>query len=409
MAAPASTRLLAFGGLASATLLLPTQLACRGCASDTQIVQQGPDDTGDGPTTPVDEPYTNDWGQWLTMAVLQDGRPALAFYDRTDGALGFAIADTSTEPVTWIREEADGYTVNGADSGDRGKYASMAVAQDGTVWVANQDVNLELLRWARRDPTTGVWESGLADAGAEPSGNAGFFSSLAIDATSSPVIAHHDEAEGALRVSRWNGSAFTNTVVDAGEATTDVNGEEVPADVGEFASLLIQDGVEYLAYYDRAHGNLKLAWGTAGNYSFEVVDDGGGSRHVEGGGDVGQWPDMLVSDGQLWIAYHDVGNQDLRVVHGTPGNWTMEIVDSGEFVGADTAIFINGTQPAIAYFDGRNNDMKLATKVGESWQAETVTGADGALGFHNEVVQTGGTSYMACYDYTSRTVWFDKL
>lgn len=408
MAAPASPRLLALGGLATATLLLPTQLACRGCASDTQVVPQGADDTGTPGTTPQDEPYTNDWGQYLTMAVLQDGRPALAFYDRTKGALGFAIADTSTDPVTWIREEADGYTVNGADSGDRGKYASMAVAPDGTVWIAEQDVNLELLRWARRDPATATWESNLADAGAEPSGNAGFFNSLAIDATSSPVITHHDEASGTLRVSRWNGGGFTNTVVDEGEATTDAEGATVDADVGEFANLLIQDGVEYLAYYDRALGNLKLAWGTAGNYSFEVVDDGGGSRHVEGGGDVGQWPDMLVHEGQLWIAYHDVGNQDLRLAHGTPGNWTVETVDSGEFVGADAAIFMNGTQPAIAYFDGRNNDMKLATKVGETWQVETVTGAEGALGFHNEVVQAGGVSYLACCDYTTRTVWFDQ-
>lgn len=395
-----SPRLLALGGLASGALLLPTQVGCKGCASDTQIVPKDTLDTGT-PTPPEEEVWDHDWGQWLSMAVLQDGSPAIAYYDRTKGALGFAIADTSGAEVAWTREEADGYTNDeGLDVGDRGKYASMAVAQDGTVWVAYQDLSLEALRWARRDPATRTWENNTADGGGEPSGNAGYFASLAIDATSSPVVAHHDEAMGQLRLSRWNGTAFTSLVLDEGEATTDEAGEAVEADVGEFASLTIQDGVEYVAYYDRALGNLKLAWGTAGNMTIEVVDQEG---------DVGQWPDVIVSEGQLWIAYHDVANQDLKLAHGAPGNWTIETVDSGEFVGADTALFLNGTQPAIAYFDGRNNDMKLATLVGDAWQIETLAGADGALGFHNEVVETGGSYFLACYDYTNRTVWFDQL
>lgn len=409
MRAPSSS-LLAFGGLLTATVALQTQLGCKGCASDTQIVARGEDDTGGTPVA-EDEVWDHDWGQWLSMDVMQDGSPAITYYDRTKGALGFAIADLDTDPVEWTREKADGYTnEEGLDVGDRGKYSSMAVAQDGTVWVAYQDVNLEALRWARRDSATGEWESNTADGGGEPSGNAGFFASLALDATSSPVIAHHDEATGTLRLSRYNGTAFVSSVVDAGEATTDINGEEVDADVGEFASLYITDGVEYMAYYDAAVGSLKLAWGTADNYTIEVVDDGGGSRHLEeGGGNVGQWPDLVVSDGQLWISYHDIGNQDLLLAHGAPGNWEIERVDTNEFVGADTALFLNGTQPGIAYFDGRNNDMKLATLVGDAWQAETITGDEGALGFHNEVVLANGNYYLACYDYTNRTVFFEKL
>ena len=383
---------------------LPTLVACKGCKSDQTITPAGLDDTGDGGGTGPEE-YTNDWGQWLTMDVMQDGRPALAYYDKTKGGLGFAIANIDGETVEWEREEADGYTnEDGLDVGDRGKYASMAVASDGTVWVAYQDVALENLRWARRDPTTHEWTNNTADGGSEPNGTAGMFAALDLDSSSNPVIAHYDSVAQDLRVSRYNGTAFTSEVVDEGTDAVAADGSTIPANVGMFADLVIQDGVEYLAYYDAASGDLKLAWGASGsNYTIEVVDSG------EAGADVGQWPNIVVQGGQLWISYHDVTNQDLMLATGAPGSWSMERVDQAEFVGADSAIFLNGTQPSIVYFDGRNNDMRLATKLGEDWQSEQLAGDEGALGFHNEVVQAGGAYYGACYDYTAHTVWFQRL
>ena len=34
---------------------------------------------------------------------------------------------------------------------------------------------------------------------------------------------------------------------------------------------------------------------------------------------------------------------------------------------------------------------------------------EGAVGFHNEVIQLDGQSYVGCYDYTSRSVRFAKM
>ena len=70
---------------------------------------------------------------------------------------------------------------------------------------------------------------------------------------------------------------------------------------------------------------------------------------------------------------------------------------------------LSGGKPQIVYFDGRNNDMKHAWQSGDGWQSRTVTEEPGALGFHNEVVISGGTTYAACYDYTNRTLWFESL
>lgn len=396
-----SMHLLALG------LGLVGQLACRNKGED----DPGTTGTGDGGTTgTTTEPWDRDWGQWLSMGVMADGRPAVLSYDRTKGGALFSIADTSTNPVTWTREEVDGYTnESGRDVGDRGTFTSMAVASDGTVWAAFHDRELLSLRWARRDPATGLWESGSADGGGEPNGDAGFYTSLALTSSQEPVVVHHDETMGSLRVSRWSGSSFSSSVLDAGEATTDGSGATVAADVGEYAEILIQDGVEYVAYYDRAQGNLKLAWGTGGSYTVEVVDDGGGSRHTEGGGDVGQWPSLMVHDGKLWIAYQDVGNQDLKLAWGTPGSWQFAILDDGEYKGADTFLFLNGSQPAVLYFDGSGNDLRVATAVGSEWTREKLAGDEGALGFHNAAVTAGGNTWVASYDYTAREVWFRKL
>lgn len=386
---------------ALAPMILSVALTgCDGCKNKDKEVA---DDINESvPPEPV--PYTNDWGQWLTMAVTPDGQPAAAAYDLTQGALTYAVGEVDGEGnVTWTHEEVDGYAdAEGLDQGDRGTYASMAIAADGRVWVAYHDNKVLNLRYATRDPATGAWTTGIADKGAGATPQAGQWASLALDASNNPVVVHYDIGKANLRVARWDGTAFSGDVVDEGEGTTDTAGEEVDADVGKYARLKIVGGVEYIAYYDAANGALKLAHGSAGSYTVETVDDTA---------DVGTWPDMIVDDqGKIQIAYQDVTNQDLKFAEGTAGGtWTLSTVDSGEYRGADAALFMNGSYPAIVYFDGRENNVMLAQNAGDTWTEDTVAGDGAALGFHNEVITASGVRYAGCFDYTNRTVWFQKL
>ena len=371
-----------------------------GCRSDINIVGKAPEEEEEV----VEEvPFTNDWGQWLSMDVLPDGRPVAAFYDATEGAVGFAIASLEADgTVKWSYEEPDGYPdAGGLDPGDRGKYVDMAVASNGDVWLAYYDLKQENLRYARRFYLSGLWENGLADSDGNPSSVSGLFPSIALDGSGNPVIAHHDSGLGTLRIAHWNGTAFDAEVLDEGTAPS-VGEEEEPveASVGAFASLQIVNGTEYVAYYDQANGDLLLATGTSGAYSTEVVASEG---------NVGAWPDLVIHDGTLHIAYHDVGNQDLVYASGEPGRFEFEVVDDGEYVGADSDLLVSGGSVRIAYFDGHNNDMKLATRVGDGWSVETTAGDSGALGYFNELIEAGGQIYGGCYDYTQRTVWFSAL
>ncbi|MEL6343363.1 MAG: hypothetical protein AAFV53_09525 [Myxococcota bacterium] len=356
---------------------------CQGCSETT--LRPTDVDTGEAAV-----PFTNDWGQWLAMDAMPDGSPALAYYDATTGGVGFAIARFAEDgSVSWQREPVDGYAEDNLDPGDRGKYVSMVISADGVVWLAYQDVSLKTLRYAQR-AKNGDWTNGIADAGGGPTSDAGYYSDITLDGNGDPVIVHFDNARGTLRVVRWTGDSFSGSVLS----------EREDAIIGEFPKIVIASNVEYVVFYDRTEGDLLLSYGGAGSHTVEII---------ESEGDIGQWPDVAIEDGTLFIAHHDVGNQDLRFVRGEPGIWEAELIDDGEFVGGDPAIYFAEGGPGIAYCDGRNNDVKLALRQSGSWTVDQLIGDDGALGYHNEVVTTSLGTFVASYDYTERTVWFNAL
>jgi len=386
-------------------LLLPLfyGIVLYGC-SEQNVAKTGTVDE-EGVEEPAPAPFSTDWGQWLSMAVMPDDRPIITFYDRDQGGIGFGIGTMSGDSVTWSFEGVDGYPdSSGLDAGDRGLYTSVVATTDGTVWTSFYDKGAKNLRYAKRHPTLGAWSAGIADLGEGSSPNAGWFSSIALDGEENPVIAHHDHAKGTLRVARWNGINFVGSVFDRGDAFTADTGteeEDVEANVGQFVQLHIVDGVEYMAYYDAANGDLKFAVGS----DIHVVD---------AEGDVGTWPDFQVRDGVIHIMYQDKGNQTLKYAKGTPGDWTITVVDKAPYTGADTALYFDAGKPKVVYFEGRSNDMKKAwvesgdgTEV-TNWQSNVIA-SEGAVGFHNEVATIGGKQFVACYDFTARNVYFAEL
>lgn len=345
---------------------------------------------------PAEEPQ--DLGSWLSMDTAPDGvRLTMAYYDREQGALGYAVGTIQDDgSVDWVHERVDGYKgADGLDRGDRGKYASQKTAPDGTVWIAYQDAEHGGLYAVQR--TGGpVWsEPVLVDPGA------GAWASLAYDSDGWPVVAHHHPKEKDLRVSRFDGSDWSTEIVFTGSDWTYTHPETGEtemrlANVGQYARLVIHEGVEYISFYDAAQQTLNLLEGKNGDYTHTVVDKAG---------NVGQWPSMWTDGKILRIAYHDVGNQDLKLATRDAGSWSTEVVDDGEYRGADTEIFMRGDKVAILYFDGFQNDMLLATQDGNGWAIEHVGGDHGAVGFHNEVAYADGIFWLASYDYTSRKLY----
>jgi hypothetical protein len=372
--------------------------------------------------TPAPEPdeivYADpppDFGSWLSMDKTPEGkRLAIAYYDREFGGLGFATGVINGDEVTWLHEQVDGYQDpnSGLDVGDRGQYASMKVAPDGTVWIAYYDAGKKSLYYAHRLGGAFNWVTGLIDAGNGSIPRAGQWASLDLDADGKPVVAYYDESDKILKVARLaaqdesvDGYEWLITEAQRGQPWSGTDAEGLPitreADVGKFARLLIDGSQEYIAYYDAGQQRLGLLEGSGGSFTQSFVS--------EAGVDMGQWPSMIVSGGTLKIAFHDVANQDLLVATRGSGGFTIEIADGGEFVGADTEILERNGELAVLYFDGQNNDMKYATKSGAAWVTTSPGSPELAVGFHNEIVEADGRWWVGSYNFTDRTLFLAPL
>ncbi len=393
----------------TALVFMPYLQGCGGCQESALSSKGnvGLDNLDSGFSREVNHSnfMSGDWGLWLSAVTLPDGQVGISFYDKEQGGIAFAYGTPSGDDIQWTYEAIDGYPgANGLDAGDRGMYTSLAVDDNGTLWAAYYDVGARNLRYARRAETPSgiVWVNALADSGEGITIDAGLFASLALQADGRPVIAHYDKGSAALRIAHYNGSDFVGQVLDEGtdREPADTGEDLVEADVGMYACLRIANDQEYLSYYDKANGNLKLAVGNSPNYTLYTIDDGE---------NVGAWPNMVIRGDKIHIAYQDVGKQHLRYAVGKPGgSWDIQKVDRGQLVGADTALFFEGNKPSIVYFDGYGNDMKLARFDGEHWNKSTLSSV-GAIGFHNEVISTGDAFYAASYNYTDKNVFFTKL
>ncbi|MGC6494116.1 MAG: hypothetical protein ACON5B_14880 [Myxococcota bacterium] len=352
-----------------------------------------------------------DWGSWMSMDVTPDGqRLALAYYMRDEGALGFATGTPAEDgSVSWFHERVDGFVDEfGRPVGDRGKYASMKVAPDGTVWIAYHQSDKSGLFVAHRKGGVRSWEvyTVIDKTGSE--GGPGQWASLDLDANGQPVVASYNGTDGTLQLSRPTAleqvdyTQWTTTTIAEGQPFTgvDAKGEAIerPADVGQYAKLLIQGTTEYIAYYDAAQQRLGLLEGSAGAYNQTWVSPEGTN--------MGTWPSLLLDGGTVIIGFQDVSNQDLVIASRGTGGFTLEIADAGAYRGADVALAPrNGTIGAL-YFDGQNNDLRYAEKSGTVWVTSLVHGDGAAAGFHNEVVRVGEIWWAGTYDYATRQPFF---
>jgi hypothetical protein len=354
-----------------------------------------------------------DFGRWLSMDVSPDGQKlVMAAYDKTRDGLLFGVGTPQSDgTVTWLYEMVDGYLEGGFDPGDRGTFASLKVAPDGSVWIASYDATAKNLRYAHRvhgGPATESstsWKLGVIDAGP----NVGTWASLDLDADGKPVVAYHDEGNGTLKVAHLqseDGDVATWDVTVAAQGDPFLGGDTdgaAPreADVGEFARLMIEGGTEFVAYYDKAQQRLGLAEGQGGSYNLSLVSPEGINA--------GQWPSMLWDNGALFVAYHDVGNQRLMVAARTDGAWSSEAADDKPFVGADSEIVKRGGKLGVVYFDGQENDVKYVTKSGNAWVADRLDGEGVPVGFHNEIVRLGERWWVGTYDFSTKRPKFILL
>lgn len=213
-----------------------------------------------------------DAGRWSDLAVDADGQLHVVWYEADSGALWYALTDPDGAGRASSPE-----TVDGVNVGDRGRWASVAVAADGTVHVAYRDETARRLRYAVREGD-GTWTNhsvpgcaGEGDCPTSDSEDFGQYASIALIA-GKPRIAFYDAARGDLKLASvdLDGGWSVNTL-DGRDVETDID----TGDVGRFAAAAV-DAKQRLgvAYYDSSRGALRYIFASGSEPEPVVVDDG---------------------------------------------------------------------------------------------------------------------------------------
>ena len=219
---------------------------------------------------------------------------------------------------------------------------------------------------------SGVCANGQAVRGVNPNGSVvctdalttvdattnrvGNFSSIAIGVDGLPVIAHHDDTAGSVRVTHCGNAACT-----AGNISTTV--DDPPNFVGHDTSLAIgADSLPIVSYRDINGGTLRVthcgnATCTAGNTSIAADDP----ANVVGG-----YTAIAIGvDGLPVISHQDITVSALRVTHCgnaacSAGNISTTVDGPGNAVGAHTSIAIGvDGLPVISHHDATAGALRV--------------------------------------------------
>ncbi len=130
-------------------------------------------------------------------------------------------------------------------------------------------------------------------------------------------------------------------------------------DVGQYSQIVVVNGEPIIAYYDATNGRLKLAYRKNGLWNITIIDN---SPHV------GTWIGMAADkNGMIHISYIDEDNEDLKYARWDGKNSIVQEVDDG-ITEAGGGVIVRQTSialdslgyPHIAYYDGFLGDLRYA-------------------------------------------------
>jgi hypothetical protein len=263
-----------------------------------------------------------DIGATHSLAIDSLGRPAVAYYDATNGDLGFARFDGRT----WKKSTLDSKNIGG-------QFPSLAFdANDGGViaYYRKTSGDLRVMHfvnnaWTRWDPDTGG-----------TTGNVGTWTSLDVSPSGQFGVAYSDVTNGDLKYAQYNGSTWSVETVDNLNTVA-------------FISVAFDNSnVPAIAYYDAFAADLKYAvkpstWSTTTVASKGAV-----------GLDTSLWFD---DQNKANIVYFNRKSNGIFRLIGGPGSWAAETLSLVGGVHASAAPTVDGVKGSYAFFDTLTNKI----------------------------------------------------
>ncbi|MFO0588538.1 MAG: hypothetical protein U0441_38825 [Polyangiaceae bacterium] len=359
--------------------------------------QFDPDGFRGGVTDPGD-----DVGLWTSIAANDKGTLGVAYYDRTNRALKFALQDGAGWKVN---------TVQQVQTSDIGRYAKL-------LWL-NGAWNIAFL--AIQPGDAGAVTSGVRVA-TSSDGAAWTFEDAVINkatpcaarfcASGTSCIKDTGMCTTELSKDACNpGCSSTQACIDSGGPTcadkhTANETETYPNATGDYIAVGKEKGGTLgIVFYDRVAGNLVAASKSSGQWVTAILD---GETNGTDTGDVGIGATLAIDDSGIWhVAYsngYDESVQYIEVKDGVPG--LPETIDDGSgiegtlfedgrhIVGDDANIHVSaGGDIQVTYQDATAGTLHYAVGTasanGHSWAVKVVP-QDGFAGAFSKVIDNGG-------------------
>jgi len=220
-----------------------------------------------------------------------------------------------------------------------------------------------------------------------PGGGLGLCTSLALNSVGYPSISYSQfiTEDSGIRYAYWDGSNWQTDIVHDGNA-------------GWYTSLALDDSdYPHISYYDRTSGDLKYAQWDGSSWQTETVDNVGEYSNV------GVHTSLaLDSSGKPHISYYDGTGDDLKYAYWDGSDWQIETIDSIGAVGEYNSLALgNSDRPRISYNDATNGDLKYAYWNGLDWQIETIDSTNNIADQTSLALDSSGIPHISYYDATN--------
>ena len=222
----------------------------------------------------------------------------------------------------------------------------------------------------------------------DSAGDAGWSSSLALDAGGNPCISYLDRTNGDIKFARSDDWGATWNIV-----TVDTVG-------GNNSLALDSSGNPCIGYYDGTNGVLKFARSNDGGATWPTIV----TVDSVAGEDCSL---ALDSGGNPCISYFDRGTTNVKFARSNDGGttWPTIVTVGAAGLGGDTSLALNaGGNPCFSYFDQGAGDLKFARSSdgGTNWPTIVTVDSIGEAGLYNSLaLDAGGNPRISYYDNVS--------
>jgi hypothetical protein len=178
-------------------------------------------------------------------------------------------------------------------------------------------------------------------------GNTGKWNSMTLDSNENPSVAYYNTIGKLLFARRQDGVWNTDRL----------DSDDFLDNYGHYPFIRYgSDQKFYISFQSLTRKKLRLAVGNPGSWQVEDVADLNGLTTYS-------TPAPLVLDraGNPFIAFYDYANGDLKLAFKVQSNWQIATVDSAGNVGEHSSLTMTPSGlPAISYYDATNGYLRLA-------------------------------------------------